>query len=478
MLYYRLIESHLADSRIVIADEKKGYTYQELHEKACLYIKYFRRKGLKTGDRLLITDSEPLETVVLLLACIAEGLIFVPVNRHIMEVDREEIIKNCTPSLIIDSAEDFISDMEEYGQSGLLDRKKCSKDTLVYIIYTSGTEGKAKGVCGSQKQILFCCDEINKRLNNSKDDRIFCGLPLSFDYGLYQVFLALVSGAKLYLDGGEVLQRIPFLLKKWKITAYPTLPTVAALLVRTGFLEHVGDMRLRYISFTGEVLPVSLIQELHDAMPSTAIVPMYGMTECKRVSVMPGGRMDKVLEGSCGLPLEGVKVWLVDQDEETGVGELVVEGPNVMEGYWGIKDEDSGRFFLDGDKNQRIVYTGDLFRIDQEGFLYFCGRKNGIIKARGYRVNALWLENKLRNVQGVIDVAVAASDYTHACEHAVIYIYALDSSVIKKVIERIRQLPAYLHDSEVIMCSKPFPRNQNGKTDVKKLCDLAKEEKH
>lgn len=140
------------------------------------------------------------------------------------------------------------------------DRKQYPEDTLVYIIYTSGTEGTPKGVCGSQKQILFCSDAINRRLGNNPEDRILCSLPLTFDYGLYQVFLSFLSGARLYLSSGEVLQRIPYLLKKWKITAFPALPTMAALLVRTGFLNHADDFSLRYISFTGDVLPLSLIR--------------------------------------------------------------------------------------------------------------------------------------------------------------------------------------------------------------------------
>lgn len=133
---------------------------------------------------------------------------------------------------------------------------------------------------------------------------------------------------------------------------------------------------------------------------------MYGMTECKRVAVMPADRTDKVMAGSCGLPLDGVKVWLVNKEEETGIGELAVEGPNVMEGYWGIRDEDSGVFESDRETGRRRVYTGDLFRIDSEGFLYFCGRRNGIIKIRGYRVNGFRIEEVIRKVAGVKEAAV------------------------------------------------------------------------
>ena len=103
------------------------------------------------------------------------------------------------------------------------------------------------------------------------------------------------------------------------------LPSAANLMVRAGMFRRGREFPLRYISFTGEVLPVSLICELKKLLPDTEIIPMYGLTECKRVSVMPPDREDKVLAGSCGLPLENVRVWLQDADPVTGVGELTVE---------------------------------------------------------------------------------------------------------------------------------------------------------
>lgn len=475
MLYWRLIESHLADPRTVISNGNREYTFRQLHARVRSYGALFRNRGLKAGDRVLIVDREPLETVVLLLACISEGLVFVPVNRHMRTEERDEIVKSCSPALILEGTEDPAPEETGKEETCIEDRKQYPEDTLVYIIYTSGTEGTPKGVCGSQKQILFCSDAINRRLGNNHEDRILCSLPLTFDYGLYQVFLAFLSGAQLYLSSGEVLQRIPYLLKKWKITAFPAMPTMAALLVRTGFLDHADDFYLRYISFTGEVLPLPLIKTLREVLPRTSVIPMYGMTECKRVAVMPTERTDKVMAGSCGLPLDGVKVWLVNKEEETGVGELVVEGPNVMEGYWGIRDEDSGVFESDRENGRRRVYTEDLFRIDSEGFLYFCGRRNGIIKIRGYRVNGFQIEEMIRKVSGVKEAAVTGVPDQVTGEHAVVFVYADDVFVRHAVEEEIRRMPFYLQNTEVFIFHTPLPRNRNGKTDIKKLCEMARE---
>lgn len=111
-----------------------------------------------------------------------------------------------------------------------------------------------------------------------------------FDYGMYQVFLALFSGATLFLDASGVLQRIPYLIRLWKITVFPTIPTAAQLLMRLGLFCKDTFGTLRSVTFTGEVLPVPLIQRLRQCLPEVRIVPMYGLTECKQVSVMPPGR--------------------------------------------------------------------------------------------------------------------------------------------------------------------------------------------
>lgn len=125
--------------------------------------------------------------------------------------ERDAVVKSCSPALILDGSADPEAETAWDEDACIEDRKQYPEDTLVYIIYTSGTEGTPKGVCGSQKQILFCSDAINRRLGNNPEDRILCSLPLTFDYGLYQIFLAFLSGAQLYLSSGEVLQRIPYL---------------------------------------------------------------------------------------------------------------------------------------------------------------------------------------------------------------------------------------------------------------------------
>lgn len=463
MLYRKLIEDQLEKQGTVVSDGTRNYSFLQLHQETMRYYAYLTATGVEKGDRVLIVDYDPIRTLFILLACIAGGFIFVPLNRQTDRETKDEIILDCQPKRIIDGTQELALP-EKYH----IQRPLCSDNTAVYLIYTSGTEGIPKGVVAQQKQILFCCQSINKRLQNTAQDRILCSLPLSFDYGLYQIFLALLSGSTLYLNQGNTIQEIPYLLSQWKITALPLVPSAANLMVRARLLRNSDAFSLRYICFTGEILPETLIQELKKALPDTQLIPMYGLTECKRVSIMPAGREDKVLAGSCGLPLEGITVYLKDPSPDTGIGELIVEGPNVMS-YWNTTDWESKKFFTNPLNGQRKLYTGDYFRIDEDGFLYFCGRKSDILKICGYRISTIWLENRVKKISGVLEVAVLGIPDVLTGERAVLFLYLKDSSVKDSVIEAMHKLPSYLQSSKIYFWTNPLPRNANGKIDRRKL---------
>ncbi len=262
-------------------------------------------------------------------------------------------------------------------------------------------------------------------------------------------------------------------MRHWEITAFPTIPSVANIMMKTGMLREGDYPKLRYITFTGEILQVSLIRSLEERFPGIRVIPMYGLTECKRVSVMPEGREDKVRAGSCGLPLDGVRVWLEKVDPNSGIGELVVEGENVMEGYWGIPNDSGATFSLNQETGKRRLHTGDIFRIDEEGFLYFCGRENGIIKVWGHRISGAWIENIIRAVEGVREAAVMSAADVDAGEVPVLFLYASEEVNEEHIRSRMKELPAYLQRYRLFMTREPLPKNPNGKIDRKRLRETA-----
>lgn len=470
MLYHELIEQHLDRESVAISDGVNSYSIRDLHQIAHRYQRFLELKGIVPGDRVIVVDHTPIETIFVLLACLAGGFVFVPVSPHLDAETLDYMITDCGPSYIVDSDISRV----ELTCKNTFERSMCPETSTAYIIYTSGSEGRSKGVAASYAQIRYCVEAINERLKNSSNDRILCTLPLSFDYGLYQIFLALSSGATLYVTQPGEVHRIPYLLSCWNITALPLVPSAANLLLKANLLKQESSLSIRYITFTGETLSHKIVDDLLYRFPNVKLVPMYGLTECKRVSVMPVERIDKVIAGSCGLPLRGVKVSLDDVDAITGIGKFVIEGPNVMR-YWNIRDEDSHAFFVNPHNGKRCLVTGDYGWIDSEGFLYFAYRRNGLLKIAGYRISVQWIETKLSRVEGVREVAVVGIPDEFTGERAVCFVSLLPSGEKTNVLKTISTWPTYLKNSKIVFWSDELPKNTNQKIDKKLLLKIMQE---
>lgn len=279
---------------------------------------------------------------------------------------------------------------------------------LAALIYTSGSSGRPKGVMLSHANILSATTSINAYLGNGPDDVILDVLPLSFDYGLYQLFLAFASGARLVLERAFTYpSSLLELITRERVTALPIVPTLAALLARHDLGAH--DLSsLRYVTNTGAPLPPVHIRFLRTALPHVRIFSMYGLTECKRVSFLPPVDID-TRPDSVGKPMDNVDVFVADEDgnlSPTGVGELVIRGSNVMRGYWNAP-EPTARVLKPGLlPGQHFLYTGDRFRIDDAGYLYFEARLDDVLKCRGQRVSPKEVENVLYEIAGVTGASV------------------------------------------------------------------------
>ena len=469
MLYEKLILDHLhrAEPVLFSAHDGRAFTYSQLHELVKEAAEKLSIYGLRKGDRVVIQNDNTPETVILILACVYLELCFVLVPEHESQERIQYIISDSGSRLaVLNHSREFISFPAE----------DCRAETpcLVYILYTSGSTGQPKGVMAPEAQVIFCIDAINSCLMHNPDDRILCCLPLSFDYGMYQLLMSLSSEASLVLvrNSGAVVQSLPGLLAKHAITVFPAMPAMLNALVQSGLLNRLKPGKLRCITSTGDNFPVELINELSRILPGTQIIPMYGLTECKRVSVMPFGRADKIQEGSCGLPLPGTKVRLGDS------GELIISGPNVMAGYWN-DDELTERYFFDDPVYGRSLRSGDIFKIDGEGFLYFQGRLKQIIKVDGIRVSGSEIEHDIRRrIDSSIDVKVISlPDSVHG-EKIIVCVYSASLSE-KEFMNILRELsgdwPSYRRPAGVLWLGCPMPQNSNGKTDTKLLRKMAAE---
>jgi amino acid adenylation domain-containing protein len=288
--------------------------------------------------------------------------------------------------------------------------RKCIDIDLANLIYTSGSTGEPKGVMSSHQNMIAASRSIIQYLENTSEDVILNVLPLSFDYGLYQVIMAFMFGGSVVLEKSFLYPiRVLELLGKRGITGFPLVPTIVTFMLNMRNLNKYDVSSIRYMTNTAAALPVEHIRKLRTLMPQVRLYSMYGLTECKRVSYLPPEELDQ-RPSSVGKAIPNSEVFIVDENggevAPGEIGELVIRGAHVMQGYWN-SPELTAKTFRNGRRlGERLLFSGDLFRQDEEGYLYFVGRKDDMIKTKGERVSPREIENVLCELEGVSEAAV------------------------------------------------------------------------
>jgi long-chain acyl-CoA synthetase len=421
------------------------FTYGQLEARANRLAASLTAAGVQRGDRVAIYLENSVEAVISVFAILKAGAVFVVVNPTTKADKLSYILINSRATgLITDQTKlstlsnavagtphlqgvwvaggtpgaEFATSRRLFDLRATLDDinlpvvppiKKCIDIDLAALIYTSGSTGRPKGVMLTHLNIVSAVTSITTYLANQPDDIILSVLPLSFDYGLYQVLMAFKFGGTLVLERSFTYPyRIIELLNQEHVTGFPMIPTISALLLQLDLAAHRFPA-LRYITNTAAALPTEHIRQLRRLLPDVKIFSMYGLTECKRVSYLPPDQID-IRPASVGRGMPNEEVYIVDdagRRAEAGVvGELVVRGSNVMKGYWELPEE-TDRMLKPGPlPGEKVLHTGDLFRMDEEGYLYFVGRKDDIIKTRGEKVSPREVEDVLHAMPGVAEAAV------------------------------------------------------------------------
>jgi len=287
---------------------------------------------------------------------------------------------------------------------------RCIDVDLAALIYTSGSTGEPKGVMSTHHNMISAARSIIQYIGNEQDDIILNALPLSYGYGLYQVIMSVMFGGTVVLEQSFIyLHNILTRIAEEKVTGFPIVPTIVAMLLKMRDLSGYDLSSLRYITNAGAALPVEHIRSLQKLLPHVRIFSMFGLTECIRVCYLPPEELGK-RPSSVGKAMPNCEVFIVDQDgNEVAVGqtgELVIRGSNVMQGYWKDPDLTSKTFRDRRYPGERVLYSGDYFRKDDSGFLYFLGRKDDMIKSRGERISAREVENIICAMDGVAEASV------------------------------------------------------------------------
>jgi len=424
------------DKTALVVDGQQ-LTYAELLDSARSFAAALQGQGLERGDRVVVFTDNSMPCVVAIFGTLIAGGVFVVVNPQTKEDKLAYILADCEASFVVTEgsiakvagrAGERVTSLKGVVKAGggdvdgmasyedMIAAAEAPKATgtipldLAALIYTSGSTGNPKGVMVTHANTVFTAGSLCEYLRLRPEERILNVLPLAFDYGLYQLFMAIRMGATLVLERSfvypaQVLKR----MEEEQVTVFPGVPTVYATLIGIHEREPLRFESVERVTNTAAALPPSFHDPLREVFPNALIFRMYGLTECKRVSYLEPELLDEK-PTSVGKAIPGTETLVLDEQGkrvapgETGV--LHVRGPHVMVGYWNLPDRTAEMIVEGPFPGERMLCTHDHFTMDEEGFLYFVGRSDDIIKSRGEKVSPAEVEDALYAISGVREAAV------------------------------------------------------------------------
>lgn len=497
-----------------IVHKDSRVTYQTLASSVDHQANALQSLGLKRQQRVAIYLPKQIETVSSFLAVSKAGGVFVPVNPVLKAPQVAYILNDCNVKILITSKSRLQSlqsclhdctdlhtiilvdqdsnnlevqnlqvlDWATYNQlaQSQLSQAIALIDTdMAAILYTSGSTGKPKGVVLSHRNIIAGAESVAEYLNIQASDRLLAALPFSFDYGLNQLTTCLLMGATCVLMDYLLPRDVVNALTKYQITGLAAVPPLWAQLADLAWPDNV-DAHLRYMTNSGGKMPKAVLQKLRNKAPKTEFFLMYGLTEAFRSTYLPPEQIDSRPD-SMGKAIPNAEIMVVREDGSPCAphepGELVHRGSLVSLGYWNDTAKTAERFKpvpgqLSGLPLTEIaVWSGDTVTMDEEGFLYFVGRKDDMIKTSGYRVSPSEIEEVIY-ASGLVKEAAAIGIEHDALGQAVVVVVSpqidtyFDSQTLIACCKT--QLPNFMVPTKIEVLTD-LPRNPNGKIDRKIL---------
>lgn len=345
---------------------------------------------------------------------------------------------------------------------------------MAAILYTSGSTGRPKGVVLSHRNLLVGAESVSDYLANTEDDVILSALPLSFDAGLSQLTTAFSVGAHVVLLNYLLPQDVPRLCAEHGVTGLTCVPPLWLQLVTVDWPPE-ATASMRYLANTGGRMPRTTLDRLRELFPAARPYLMYGLTEAFRSTYLDPSQVD-TRPDSIGKAIPNAEILVVNPDgspcrpgEE---GELVHRGPLVAMGYWGDAARTAERFrpapggVPDWRAPELAVWSGDRVVSDEEGYLYFVGRTDDMIKTSGYRVSPTEIEEVAYDSDLVTDAVALGLPDPAVGQRVVLLVSPCGESIDTAELLAImrRALPLYMVPGEVVVRPE-LPRTANGKFD-------------
>lgn len=471
-----------ADDHAAVTYKDVTLTYRELRSRVARAAEGLR--GLEPGARVAIYAEKRLETVVAIFAVAAAGGVFVPINPLFKARQVEYVIDDCGAVLLLTTAErartlnatvptSLIEDLCPEDASDVTAPTRRDAGPIAAILYTSGSTGRPKGVVLSHGNLLAGARSVAGYLGHTADDVVLAALPLSFDAGLSQLTTAFLAGAHVVLVNYLLPRDVVRLCARHGVTALTCVPPLWTQLATQRWPEE-ATRSLRYFANTGGRLPATTLAWLRETFPQATPFLMYGLTEAFRSTYLDPAEIDR-RPGSIGKAIPDAEVLVVRPDgsvcDPGEEGEIVHRGPLVSLGYWNDPARTAARFrpFPPG-AEEIAVWSGDVALRDDDGFIYFVGRTDDMIKTSGYRLSPTEVEEAAYATGLVTEaVAVGVPDEDlgeQVALHAVLTTATTTPDELRRAMER--DLPRYMVPRRFILADA-LPRSGNGKFDRAEL---------
>lgn len=501
---------------LVYGDER--LSYRELDATVQAAAASLLAAGLGRGERAAVYLEKRIDNVAALFGAALAGGVFVPVNPLLKAEQVAHILADCNVRVLVTSAERLrllqpvlahcpdlravlvvgtragLDDLtgldvpagvllrgwnarEQADQACALPARRIDADVAA-ILYTSGSTGKPKGVVLSHRNLVAGARSVAAYLELTPRDRLLAVLPLSFDYGLSQLTCAFLAGATAVLLNHLFPRDVLAAVEQHRITGLAAVPPLWNQLARLAWPQ---DCSLRYLTNSGGAMPGATLALLRAALPRAQVFLMYGLTEAFRSTWLPPSELDR-RPGSMGRAIPNAEIMVVRPDgtpcDVDEPGELVHRGALVSLGYWNDPAKTAERFRpVPGQDpalplTEMAVWSGDTVRRDADGYLYFIGRSDDLIKVSGYRISPTELEEAVYAL-GSVDEAVAFGVPHPELGQAIVLLAASSGpdaptpEALRKACQR--RLPAYMVPAHIEVQADAFPRNPNGKIDRKLL---------
>jgi acyl-CoA ligase (AMP-forming) (exosortase A-associated) len=509
-----LASAHRTPDASALCDDRSRLTYAQLASEITRIANAMTALGVARGGRVAVYLDKRVETVVASFAAPAQGAVFVPINPLLKPDQVGYILRDCAvcvlvtsgsrlqalkpvlgscPDLahvvVVDASDDAASEgtVALHRWADLRDAPGAAWHRVVdqdiaAILYTSGSTGKPKGVVLSHRNMVAGAKSVASYLENRSSDVLLAALPLSFDAGFSQLTTAFHAGASVALLNYLLPKDVLNACKRHKVTGLTAVPPLWIQLVQLEWPAGIAD-HVRYFANTGGRMPLETLTRLRAVLPNARPYLMYGLTEAFRATYLPPEEVDRRPD-SIGKAIPNSEVLVLRPDGTECAadepGELVQRGALVAQGYWNDAAKTAERFKPLPGRNPALtlpemaVFSGDTVRRDAEGFLYFIGRRDEMIKSSGYRISPNEVEEVIYSTQLVGECVAFGVPHARLGEAVVVVATGAEGSeldVARLLALCKERMPAYMVPAHIECHGSPLPRNANGKIDRKSIGD-------